>query len=461
MNEVELLIENFNGSGDGVALYPKDAPFPSKVAVSHAIVGDLIKADLYKRKKRGFLKARLSSIVKKSELRGDPHCSHCHICGGCRWQEMEYSHQLKFKEKIIAKEFLGLLQNVKVFPIIPSDDPYHYRNKMEFSFSENGAKTKFLGLMIAAANRYVFNVEKCHLASFWFSDVLNAVRSFWEKSSIKAYNHNCDEGSLRTLTIREGKNTNEKMVFLTVSGNSLFALSKSEINGFVDVVKEIVPQASIFLRIWQIAKKEPTQFFDMHLFGKDHIKEKMTIFGKELFFKISPSSFFQPNTFQAQKLYSKALELSNVSNGDTVFDLYCGTGTLGMVFASHVKKVYGIELNADAVIDAEENLKLNGIQNFHLHKGDVGKVLTALIAQKINPDLIIVDPPRAGLDALALENIKSLRPKKFLYVSCNPKTQSENIKDLIQAGYILKVIQPVDQFPHTIHIENIALLELE
>lgn len=457
MDEVELYIENFNQQGDGIAVYSKEGAPSSKVAVSHAIIGDLIKADLYKRKKRGFLKARMTSIVKKSKLRTEPLCSHCQICGGCRWQEMNYSEQLKLKEKIIAKEFSAHIS--KILPIIPCNDPYNYRNKMEFSFSENGAKTKFLGLMIAAANRYVFNVEKCYLASSWFSDVLNGVRSWWEKSLLGAYKAITNEGTLRSLTIREGKNTNEKMVFLTVSGRSEFALSKTDISSFVEAVKSSLPNTenlSIFLRIWQISKGSPTQFFDMHLFGPDHIKEKINIQGKELVFKISPSSFFQPNTFQAEKLYNKALELANVSKDDVVFDLYCGTGTLGMIFSSYVKQVVGIELNRDAIIDAEENLKLNNIENFELHQGDVGKVLTSM--DKISPDLVIVDPPRSGLDHLALSNLKILRPKNILYISCNPKTQSENIKELLKEGYILKVIQPVDQFPHTIHIENIALL---
>ncbi len=455
MDEIELYIDNFNSQGDGVGSYNKEGK-STKVAVCHTIVGDLVKADLCKRKKRGFLKGRLSSILKKSEIRKEAPCSHCQICGGCRWQEMDYASQLKFKEKIILKEF----GSAKILPIIPCNDPFFYRNKMEFSFSENKAGTKFLGLMIAGASRYVFNVEKCYLSSLWFSDVLNAVREWWEKSNLSAYNPSVNEGSLRFLTIREGKNTGEKMVVLTVSGRSEFALSKSDIASFAEAVKSALPHdnPSIFLRIWQIAKGSPTQFYDMHLSGRDYIQERLNVQNKELFFKISPSSFFQPNTHQAEKLYAKALELSLVTKDFTVFDLYCGTGTLGMVFAPFVKKVIGVELNKDAIIDAEENLKLNNIQNFKLYEGDVGKVLTSM--EKITPDLVILDPPRAGLDHLALSNLKVLRPKKILYISCNPKTQSENVKELLNEGYILKVVQPLDQFPHTIHIENIALLEL-
>jgi 23S rRNA (uracil1939-C5)-methyltransferase len=187
--------------------------------------------------------------------------------------------------------------------------------------------------------------------------------------------------------------------------------------------------------------------------------EELQLQQGKLSFKISPISFFQPNTLSAEKLYDTALAMLPTS--DTVFDLYCGTGTLGMAASRHAKQVIGIELSPEAVLDAEQNLERNGIKNMTIHQGDVGKVITHLMSQPnfVRPDAVIVDPPRAGLDPLALHHLKVLMPKAIVYISCNPLTQAENVAELIQAGYQLKRLQPLDQFPHTYHIENIALLE--
>jgi 23S rRNA (uracil1939-C5)-methyltransferase len=199
----------------------------------------------------------------------------------------------------------------------------------------------------------------------------------------------------------------------------------------------------------------------MHLAGSDHIVEELRLKGRTLSFKISPISFFQPNTLSAEKLYDTALSMLPPSA--LVYDLYCGTGTLGMAAANRARQVIGIELSPEAVIDAQENLLRNHIANVTIHQGDVGKVITRLMAEPgfIRPDAVIVDPPRAGLDPLALHHLKTLRPQTIVYVSCNPATQADNVRELVQAGYQLKRLQPLDQFPHTYHIENIALLQLE
>lgn len=464
--DIELLIEGYNDRGEGVSHFELNNRL-QKVVVPNVIVGDRISAKLFKRKKHGQYKARLQQLLNKSSYRIDPKCTHTHLCGGCCFQEMIYTDQLDLKQKKVMDEFKDILkkEKVEVHPIIPCDEPWYYRNKMEFSFSENAAKTKFLGLMIAGASRFVFNVEKCFLAKLWMSEVLSNVRKWWESSGLKAYNFTQDEGHLRYLTLREGKNTLEKMVILTVSGHRDFAISEELIESFVSHVKDSAGDTqnlSIFLRIQKIEKKKATEFIERLLFGKPHIKEKLIIRGKELVFNISPASFFQPNTFQAQKLYVKALEFSNISKNSVVFDLYSGTGTLGMVFAPFSKKVIGIELISQSVQSAKENIELNNIFNFEMHEGDVGKTLTKLLSDSdfVRPDLVIVDPPRAGLDPLAISHLKAIKAKSIIYVSCNPKTQAENIKELIASGYKLKILQPVDQFPHTIHIENIALLEL-
>jgi 23S rRNA (uracil1939-C5)-methyltransferase len=315
---------------------------------------------------------------------------------------------------------------------------------------------KYLGLMIAQAEPYVYNTEECHLCNLWFSDVLNAIRSWWEKSGLTAYNPPKDEGTLRYVTLREAVRTGQRMVILNVSGNPDFAPTRSSLDSFVETVRSVAgSDVSLFLRVHQTKKGRPTQFYEMHLGGPDHIVEQLHLQGGNLSFKISPSSFFQPNTLQAEKLYDTALNLLDPFKPSLVYDLYCGTGTLAMAASRKAQQVIGIELSPEAVLDAKENLQRNNLTNCTFIQGDVGKTLASLHAL---PDAVIVDPPRAGLDPLAMQHLRKLQPKVILYISCNPLTQAENVRELMQDGYKIHALQPVDQFPHTYHIENIALL---
>ncbi len=457
---IKCKIKEYSKRGFGIGYYTH--PVSSEqipVEVAHALVGDEIEAAVYKKRKR-YRKGKLLNIIQPSESRIEPKCSHVGMCGGCTWQEMRYNDQLTQKQNTINKIFKKY--DCEKRNIVKCDFPFNYRNKMEFSFSENRANTKFLGLMIAHASTYVFNVTECHLARPWVSRVVNTIRDWWEKTNLKAYNPSDNSGHLRTLTLRESFTDKKKMVMLTVSGNPQFALSKDLIDSFKMVVKDALQEddPAIFLQIHQAIKGKPTQLFEMHLNGEAYIQEKLAIKGHELFFKISPTSFFQPNSKQAEKIYSLALDTASISNSDIVYDLYSGTGTLSMIFAKHAKKVISIELNAHAVCDAKENIKLNNISNIEVLQGDVGKILSDK-KDLPRPDLVVVDPPRAGLDATAMQNIERLLPKKIIYISCNPYTQIENINEMSSFGYKLKILQPVDQFPHTYHIENIAYLTLE
>jgi 23S rRNA (uracil1939-C5)-methyltransferase len=442
---MESTVQHFSSKGYGVA---------DDTEIAHVIPGDKILFELT-RKRRLPKKGRLLEILTPSVDRVEPRCIHARTCGGCCWQQMAYSAQLKQKQERVSKAF-----QQEPDPIIPCDNPFGYRNKMEFTFSENRGGMKYLGLMIAQAEPYVFNLTECHLTSSWFTDVLSSVRAWWEGSAIKAYYPPEDTGSLRYLTLREATRTSQKMAILNVSGNADYALKRPELDAFMAAVTSAVSgDISIFLRIHQTKKGRPTNFYEMHLSGPDHIVEELRLKGGTLTFKISPISFFQPNTLSAEKLYDAALSM--LPPCDTLFDLYCGTGTLGMAASRHVRQVIGIELSPEAVIDAEENLKRNQITNMALFQGDVGKVITDLMSEAsfIRPDAVIVDPPRAGLDPLALQHLKTLLPKTIVYISCNPLTQAENVQELLKAGYRLKRLQPLDQFPHTYHIENIALLE--
>ncbi len=439
---MEALIQKFSLKGYGVA---------DGVEIAHAIPGDRILFEIT-RKKRLPQKGRLLEILSASPDRIETRCKHALICGGCCWQQMNYPAQLRIKEERVEKAF-----GKKSDPIIPCENDWGYRNKMEFTFSENRARTRFLGLMIAQAEPYVFNLTECHLGANWFADVVASVRSWWEGVQIQAYNPPLDTGALRYLTLRNAIRTDQKMAILNVSSNPEYALSRKDLDGFVKAVQEAVEgSVSVFLRIHQAKKGRPTKFYEMHLHGPDHIVEELHLEMARLSFKISPSSFFQPNTIAAEKLYNTALSM--IDQADVVYDLYSGTGTLGMAASQKAKQVIGIELSPEAVIDAEENILRNQIQNMKMIQGDVGKVLTKLLDEKI-PDVVILDPPRAGLDSLALHHLKTLQPKKIIYISCNPITQAENVSELMKVGYQLKRLQPIDQFPHTYHIENIALLE--
>lgn len=412
-------------------------------------------------RKKGRNQAYLREVITPSADRVEPRCSHVPDCGGCVFQQMDYFAQLDEKEAIVQKHFAPLIEKEKpeIRPILGCEDPWRYRNKMEFSFSENREGEKFLGLMLAGSRGRVLNLKECYLVSEWFTETLGKIRGWWENTSFSAYNHNNDTGHLRCVTLREAKQGTGKMVMLTVSGNPQFALKKTQVQAFVDLLKG--EGVSLFLQVHQIAKGRPTQFFEMLLDGPDHITETLHIELDEeevhtLNFKISPTSFFQPNTLQAQKLYSEGLQMLSQLEGALVFDLYCGGATLGLTAAKKAKKVVGVEINPHAVFDAGWNQEVNEIQNFSIHRGDVGSCLEKMDEK---PDVVIVDPPRAGLDERALRELLRFDPKEILYISCNPKTQAANCTELVEKGYRLKAIQPVDQFPHTIHIENIVLLE--
>lgn len=375
----------------------------------------------------------------------EPQCPHFGQCGGCKYQHISYDEQLVQKEA-----FVRTLFEQETDPILACDPPWQYRNKMEYSFSQARSGEKFLGLMRKRGR--VENLEACHLASPWFIDVLERVRAWFVESGLDAYYPPADLGSLRTLTVREGVRTSEKMVFLTVSGNPDFSLSERHIQDFIDAVGEV---DSLLLRTQFIAKKTPTRFEERLLFGKEAIHEKMfDPKGNAYTFRIRAASFFQPNTLQAEALYGLALECADLREDEIVFDLYCGTGTLGIFSSKYVRKVWGVEIVPEAVEDAQENLMLNSVPNMEISVGDVGKSVP-----QERPSTVIVDPPRAGLSSEAIKYLISLQPEKILYISCNPATQAENCKRLEAAGYRIKRLIPVDQFPHTPHVENIAFLQ--
>lgn len=403
-------------------------------------------------------RGRLLNVIKPSPLRVSPRCSHFPICGGCKLQQMEIAAQNRWKEEKVFKAF-SQCGTPRFLPIIPSPKAYEWRNKMEFSFSEDKAQNKYLGLIMQEGKGKVFNVERCYLANLWMSELLQKVRHWWESEKLSAFKPMRNSGSLRGLILREGMTTKDRMIILHVSGRPEDALTQKHIRSFKEMALKFTPEEegahlSVFILIQQAIKGKPTEFFEMHLAGKDMIRERMD--GK--LFLISPRSFFQPNTFQAEHLYKRAIELLELTQEETVYDLYCGTATLSLFASPLAKRVIGVELSKEACLDANQNISINKIDNVEIFNGDVAAVL-----QKGFPpaDVVMVDPPRTGLSKEAIAEILKLNPKKILYISCNFQTCAIDVLEFIKAGYDLKVVQPIDQFPHTYHVESIALLVKE
>lgn len=470
---IEAKIVEFSKKGNGLAFIEKPEGAKKWIEVPFTLPGDTARFTPLN-KKRGVSNSRLLEIISPSPDRQTPRCAHYAVCGGCRWQNLSYEKQLLLKQEKIKESFTPLLEDgITVEKIIPCDPPWQYRNKMEFSFSNDAAKNHYLGLIIDSSKGRVLNLKECHLVHPWFIDALTAVREWWKETSLAAYHPHSDSGSLRTLTLREGMRSGDRLAMLTVSGNPDFALKKQDLESFTACLRQAIEplegQLSIFLRIHQAKKGMATQFYEMLLYGPDHIRETLFIQidsnlpATALTFSVSPSAFFQPNTRQAEKLYSTALQMLDITKESVIYDLYCGTGTLGICLAKHVKQVIGIEISPESSLDARTNISNNNIKNMTVLTGSVPDIVKKMRSenQLPHPDIVMVDPPRPGLDAETIKHLIELRPRTILYVSCNPATQAENVIQLKEAGYRILAVQPVDQFPQTVHIENIVVLRVD
>lgn len=468
---VDLTIETLAFGGEGIAkLRIGEKPFT--VFVEETVPGDMIKARIFK-KKKNFAKAYLQEIVKPSSLRSAPRCKHFGSsfkdgkhnktkgCGGCTWQYLTYEQQLIFKERQVreAIKHLGGIEEEVVKPIIGLNDPWFYRNKMEFSFNQTDEGKLELGLHLKRRHHDVIELEECFLLAPFVGEFITEARAFFQelqsKGEIPA------NLVLKSLTIRQGKNTDEIMVIISSENEEKTfpeANFLQEIQQWISsfFAQNNFPLTSLYYLHYTNKKGQPTTIQEKLLQGRPTIQEKLHLEnGQSLVFEISPQAFFQPNTFQAQVLYQKALEAASLSGKEVVYDLFCGTGTIGIFCAQKAQKVYGIELNASAIENAQKNARLNGITNIEFIIGDVEKKLFHLNEK---PDVIIVDPPRNGLSPKTIEKIIEFAPSKIVYVSCNPTTLARDIKLLTQK-YALESVQPVDMFPQTYHIENVGILK--
>ncbi len=425
-----------------------------KVFVEGVVPGDKAEVSLSKIKKN-YAEASLVKVVEPSKARVNPRCKHFDRCGGCKWQMLPYEEQLKYKEEQVreALTHTGGVTNVSeiVRPIIGCENFWFYRNKMEFSFGNESKEDPVVRVGLHPAGRRVdvFDVEECFLGSEKASEILARVRKFVADHRLTFYNYRTDEGLLSSLFIRESKSTGEIMVNL-VTCKPDFEPQKE----FVELLQDIC--ASIY---WTIIKRKrgmPTQHVEHLLYGKPTIQEELRRpDGSSLKFKISPQAFFQPNTRQAEVLYAEVLKAAQLTGEENVFDLYCGTGTIGLFCANQAKMVYGIELNESATKNAKQNMMLNGIENAWFKAGDVDARLYDIPGV---PDVVIVDPPRCGLGEKVTDKVCGFEPGRIVYVSCDPVNLSRDVKFFEDRGYKLEYVQPVDMFPHTYHIEDVALL---
>lgn len=464
--QADLLIDRLSKEGSGLGECYTACGKNLSVEVPFGLKGETVQVEILGRE-RGRGQARLLNVLTPSPERVVPLCPHFGECGGCQWQHMDYTQQLLEKEGRVKALFSSYLTGDAAFyPILPAHPHWRYRNKMELSFASDKAGRRYLGFMLHRGRGKVVNVTSCWLAAPWFTDAVNTVRKWWEGTSLNAYKPHQNRGTLRTLILRGSERSGDRLAMLTVSGNPEDAIHRDQLSALVDALRRSIEPSdsaqrlSIFLRIQQTAKGRPTQFYEMLLYGPDHIREVLNLSPTEsLTCRISPSAFFQPNTFQAENLYRRILEMAEISSHALVYDLYCGTGTIALCVAKRAGRVVGVELSPESVLDAQENIKANQVENLQIHKGDVSSVLTRLMMDSDYPDIVTIDPPRAGIDPKTLSQLIEMSPKKIVYVSCNPATQADNLKDLAAAGYQVRGVQPVDQFPHTVHVENIVLLQ--
>jgi 23S rRNA (uracil1939-C5)-methyltransferase len=447
-------IDSYTKKGRGIGLAENN----KRVEVPNAIIGDEVDVTIRKKKRKGLFQSEIISIIKPSNDRVEDKCSHNVYCGGCSWQQMLYQKQLLIKQNKIDDLFIEDHECIQ--KIIPSPQKWHYRNKMEFSFSQDRLGNAYLGLIIAGSRGKAFNIKQCEIAAPVFLSIVAQVKKWWIASGLQAYHPSSDRGSLRTLTIRVGR-SQKIMVFLTVSGNPYYALNRQHIQNFKKSVLSIFSDPSnisVFLQVQSIAKGRPTQFYEIHLNGPEYLHDIAYVKQRPIHFFLSPSSFFQPNSSTLDYLLNNCVELACPKPSDQVVDLYCGVGSIGLAFAPYVKQVIGIEQNPYAVFDARLNVEKNFLKNMSIYQGDSGLILKTLELQKI--DILIVDPPRAGFSKETLRQILQIQPKKIIYVSCHPESQQVDIAK-IRDMYQVKTLQPLDQFPHTPHVENIALLTLK
>lgn len=431
--------------------------------VPNTVPGDIVDVQVT-RKRKSFLEGFVVRTRKESILRTQPFCPHFGICGGCKWQNLPYEKQTEFKQQEIIDNLkrIGKVELQNIHPIIGSAHTQYYRNKLEFTFSDKRfltreeigqatdiTRTPAAGFHVPGLFDKVVDIETCYLQGSPSNEIRNFIKQYAIERDLTFYNIREQHGFLRTLVIRTAS-TGEVMVILAFGEED-----QTERKNLLDALINEFPQITSLMYV--INEKQNDSLTDQEIIcykGRDHIFEEM----EGLKFKIGPKSFYQTNSEQAYNLYSKTRELARLNGSETVYDLYTGTGTIANFIARQAQKVIGIEYVPEAIEDAKVNSELNGIANTLFYAGDMKDVLNSdFIARHGHPDVIITDPPRAGMHPDVVQTILNAAPERIVYVSCNSATQARDLQ-LMDTAYKVMAVQPVDMFPHTHHVENIVLL---
>ena len=432
--------------------------------VKNGVPGDIVDIKTYRKKKNYYL-GNIVNYHSYSKFRVDPKCEHFGLCGGCKLQNISYDYQTKLKEDKIKYSLNKIFQNVNINPILKCKDQFNYRNKLEFSFTDNKWLTndeikkknndidrRGIGFHKAGMWDKVVDIKKCHLQEEPSNKIRIALKEFAKKNNISFYNTRLKKGLLRTVIIRSSS-LNQFMVLV-----QFFENNEKNISLVMNFLKDSFKE--IYSLLYCINNKENDSIYDREIIlynGKNYIEEKI----KDLIFKIYPKSFFQTNIKQTLKLYKIIHEFSDLSGNEVVYDLYSGLGTITQFIAKDAKRVIGIESIEEAVISAKNSAKENNITNVDFEAGDMKKLFSSeFISRHGICDLIITDPPRDGMHKDVIKEIIKLKTPKIVYVSCNPSTQCRDL-ELLKDTYDITMVQPVDMFPHTDHVENIVLLELK
>jgi 23S rRNA (uracil1939-C5)-methyltransferase len=434
------------------------------VFVKNGVPGDRVRARVTV-KRRNYAEAIVEEVIQESPHRAIPRCKYFGVCGGCTWQNMVYAQQLAFKCQQVQEIFqhLGGLGSLEVRPTLPSPDPYCYRNKMEFTFGTSRWLTRqeirsgkevlkdfALGLHVPKRWDKILDLDVCYLQSPRSAEIVNEVRSISLENSWSAYDSRKHEGYLRNLVIRTGHHTGETMVNIITSRSE-----PKRMRLITEVLGKTFTDITTIVNIVNPTRSPASSGMEEIVYrGEGEITDRIG----ELVFRIAPSTFFQPNTAQAECLYTVVKEFAGLHGNETVYDLYSGIGSLALFLSDQVTKVVAVENQETAVRDAARNSALNKITNCFFCHGEVQEALSSrFVTEQGKPHVVVADPPRAGMHKDVCRALLNLAPRRIVYVSCNPATQARDLKILCQ-GYEIESVQPVDMFPQTYHIENVVEL---
>ena len=439
----ELQIDRLGTSGEGVGRYDNFTVF-----VPHALPGETVSV-VIEEVKNSYARGYIKQILHESADRVAPLCILYEECGGCQLQHLSYEAQLRAKraQVVDALTHIGKLPQIPVRETLRAEEPWNYRNKMQFPIGRNNGQI-VIGCFAQGSHR-IINTENCHIQRAENNDLANAAREIAEQLHIPVYNEDTHKGVLRHIVGRVGR-SNDLMTVIVTATKQL-----PRTKDFVRMMRERLPNLVSVHQNIQTYRNNVIMGRDTQLlWGRPTIIDSLG----RLNFHISPRSFFQVNTRQAERLYEQALAYADRHGTETVIDAYCGTGTITLFLAQKARKVYGIEIVQPAILDARKNARDNHVKNAEFIVGDATVVMPALYKQGIRPDVVVVDPPRAGCTETVLRTFANMKPQRIVYVSCNPATLARDLAILKDLGYLAQEVQPVDLFPQTSHVENVCLL---